>query len=109
MWVDPPYYFDGIVYPAYVKAFGHLFEKGDVEDSGLRTDTTTTAVVSSPGASGSTPDTQQSGAPVSGLVLMDALKMSADDLLDWACRELAGYVEQRVPLLGSAQVPDDTT
>jgi nicotinamide/nicotinate riboside kinase len=31
LWVDPPNYFDDIVYPAYAESHGHLFTNGDVE------------------------------------------------------------------------------
>ncbi|KAH7096658.1 P-loop containing nucleoside triphosphate hydrolase protein [Auriculariales sp. MPI-PUGE-AT-0066] len=99
MWVDPPYYFDGIVYPAYVKAFGHLFENGDVESGNLKPDTTVTSAAGR-SSDGTHPESQTTGAPVPGLVLMDALKMSADDLLDWACRELVELFERRAPAPG---------
>jgi len=36
VWVDPPHYFDQIVYPAYVKAHEDIFEGGDVEKGELR-------------------------------------------------------------------------
>ena len=36
VWVDPPNYFDQIVYPAYVKAHEDIFERGDVEKGALR-------------------------------------------------------------------------
>lgn len=36
VWVDPPNYFDQIVYPAYVKAHGYLFEGGNVEEGTLQ-------------------------------------------------------------------------
>lgn len=31
VWVDPPNYFEQIVYPAYIKAHEGIFERGDVE------------------------------------------------------------------------------
>lgn len=30
-WVDPPGYFDKMVYPAYAKSHKHLFQDGNVE------------------------------------------------------------------------------
>ncbi|EJD51187.1 P-loop containing nucleoside triphosphate hydrolase protein [Auricularia subglabra TFB-10046 SS5] len=71
MWVDPPYYFDGIVYPAYVKAHQHLFAAGDVERGALL----------------------PAAAEAGRLVLFDALEMSADDLLEKACQVLLDHVE----------------
>jgi len=90
MWVDPPYYFDGIVYPAYVKAFGHLFEGGDVEHGDLQPSTTSATTSGS-----TTPDPSEAPANVTGLILMDALKISADELLEWSCRELMSHLEER--------------
>lgn len=31
VWVDPPGYFDKLVYPAYAKTHGYLFEEDNVE------------------------------------------------------------------------------
>ena len=31
VWEDPPFYFDEIVWPAYMEASSHMFENGDVE------------------------------------------------------------------------------
>jgi nicotinamide/nicotinate riboside kinase len=36
VWVDPPNYFEQIVYPAYVKAHEMIFEDGDVESGRVR-------------------------------------------------------------------------
>ncbi|GJJ06036.1 hypothetical protein Clacol_000223 [Clathrus columnatus] len=35
LWRDPPYYWEQIVYPAYVRAHQHLFTDGDVENGEL--------------------------------------------------------------------------
>ena len=35
-WVDPPGYFDDIVYPAYLEAHSHMFSNGDVESGSLK-------------------------------------------------------------------------
>lgn len=56
VWEDPPFYFDEIVWPAYVEAHGGLFS-GNVE-SGVPADA-------------SASDTERDGAPVDGLVLFD--------------------------------------
>ena len=34
-WVDPPGYFDNIVWPAYTKAHASFFTNADVQDGGL--------------------------------------------------------------------------
>ena len=57
VWEDPPFYFDEIVWPAYVEAHGRMFERGDVEHG---------ALVKT--ATDDTPD----GGPVKDLVLLEA-------------------------------------
>lgn len=34
--MDPPHYFERVVYPAYVEAHKHLFADGNVEDGELQ-------------------------------------------------------------------------
>lgn len=56
-WVDPPFYFDEIVWPAYTEAHAGLFTGGDVERGAL-----TDACAA---------DAERDGAPVANMVLFD--------------------------------------
>ena len=56
-WVDPPFYFDEIVWPAYTEAHACLFTGGDVERGAL-----TDACAA---------DAERDGAPVANMVLFD--------------------------------------
>lgn len=76
LWTDPPGYWENIVYPAYVKAHSHLFSSGNIETGSL--------------------------VPDSGIVLLEADRMSMAELLDATCRgvlELFGA--EAVDVVGS--------
>lgn len=45
VWVDPPQYFDKIVWPGYVKAHADIFDSGDVERGQLNDDWKTLKVI----------------------------------------------------------------
>lgn len=89
MWVDPPYYFPEIVYPAYIRAHAHLFENDDVEHGRLIEFSDDAAAV----AVGQT-QAPDYGAPVANLVLIDPLEMSVEELLARACTTILNYAMQ---------------
>jgi len=66
-WQDPPFYWDKLVYPAYVDAHAGLFENGDVENGALRAATPTEP----------------------SLVLVEGLY--AEDSVDTCCRTVLQY------------------
>lgn len=73
-WVDPPGYFDDMVWPGYVKTHGYLFENGDVnadlDDRVLRTTRIRT-------------------------IERKATVKSIGNLLQWALQEIEQYVNLR--------------
>jgi len=66
-WKDPPEYFEKLVYPAYVDAHRSMFTDGDVER-------------------GST--------LLPGLVVIDALQQSMDDVVTRCCEELVAVLRR---------------
>jgi len=66
-WKDPPGYFDQLVYPAYVDAHRHMFTNGDIDR----------------------------GSPLlPGLLLIEPLQMSMDDLVARCCEELVSVLRR---------------
>lgn len=79
VWEDPPFYFDEIVWPAYVEAHGRMFERGDVEHG---------ALVKT--ATDDTPD----GGPVKDLVLLEAESYTKEEACRIACQNILSFLYQ---------------
>jgi len=73
VWEDPPFYFDEIVWPAYVEAHRRMFEQGDVEHGALVKTTTNDA-----------PD----GGPVKDMVLLEAEGYTKEQACRSACEHI---------------------
>ncbi|GMK56775.1 hypothetical protein CspeluHIS016_0306150 [Cutaneotrichosporon spelunceum] len=54
VWMDPPGYFDNIVYPAYVKAHTAVFKDGDVEEGDVLASSGVVVIHPPPGEEGMT-------------------------------------------------------
>lgn len=84
MWQDPPGYFDDVVWPAYVLAHEQMFSGQDVERGDVvKVDK----------------DSNEQGAPISNLILLEADQMSLDELVERSCGEILQVIEdsQRRP------------
>lgn len=68
LWRDPPGYWEGIVYPAYVDAHKEVFENGDVEGGNL---------------------TEH----IDGLVLLDMLDTSMTEAVERCCEIIYGVAK----------------
>ncbi|EGN99590.1 hypothetical protein SERLA73DRAFT_179670 [Serpula lacrymans var. lacrymans S7.3] len=66
LWKDPPFYWDGIAYPAYVDAHQHIFENGDVEKGKLK-------------------------GTVDKLILLEGAQMSMSEIVERCLEELLAY------------------
>ncbi|WFD21164.1 hypothetical protein MCAP1_003424 [Malassezia caprae] len=77
VWEDPPFYFDEIVWPAYVEAHGHMFEQGDVEHGALVKTSTNDA-----------PD----GGPVKDMVLLEAEGYTKEQTCRSACEHILSFL-----------------
>jgi len=64
IWRDPPRYWEQIIYPAYVEAHSDLFEGGDIENG------------------------QPTGEKVKNLLLVQALEMEINDMVEQCCKIL---------------------
>ena len=78
VWEDPPFYFDEILWPAYLEAHRGMFTGGDVEHG-------------APAAGSSDRD----GGPVPHLVLLDGEKRRPEQLVDDACEAIYGFLQGR--------------
>lgn len=82
VWEDPPFYFDEIVWPAYVEAHGRMFERGDVEHGALIQPTTN-----------DTPD----GGPVKEMILLEAEGYSKEEANRHACKKILAFLYRPSP------------
>lgn len=78
VWEDPPFYFDEILWPAYLEAHRGMFTGGDVENGAP--------------AVGSN---DRDGGPVPHLVLLDGEKRKPEQLVDDACEAIYGFLQGR--------------
>lgn len=72
VWEDPPFYFDEIVWPAYLEAHARMFANSDVEKGALIPADTRTA----------------DGGPVPFLKVIEAEDRSTTDVVQEACDEI---------------------
>ena len=79
VWEDPPFYFDEIVWPAYLEAHARMFADGDVET----------------GAPISTETRTHDGGPVPRLEVIEAEDRSTTEVVQDACTAIYHYGWQR--------------
>lgn len=72
VWVDPPFYFDEIVWPAYLEAHARMFANGDVEK----------------GAPIETTSRDSDGGPVPHLTLIEAEDWGTEAVVQDACNAI---------------------
>lgn len=75
VWEDPPYYFDEIVWPAYLEAHARMFADGDVEK----------------GTPIPTPTRTHDGGPVPRLEVVEAENRSTTEVVQDACAAIYRY------------------
>jgi len=89
LWRDPPHYWEDIVWPAYVQASAGLFVNGDVENgaaaSAPQVESTAEGEWQGEGETGG-------ARPVKDLLLVEALKMSMDEMVDRVCEVLVQQI-----------------
>lgn len=71
VWEDPPFYFDEIVWPAYLEAHAKMFENSDVEHGALLP---------------TSDENNTDGGPVKDLVLIEAEALQKEGVTDQACQ-----------------------
>lgn len=106
-WVDPPGYWDDIVWPAYLKAHRDIFQNGDVShgdaipvdgtrnddrQTRLSNDTTSknwkTNQVEGTAPAEQPPSTNECGKPVPGLIVMPSSEITLEELFEASCRNI---------------------
>lgn len=107
LWIDPPNYWDDVVWPAYLKAHRNIFTNGDIsrgepvahpaaENGHIINGAIQEGCLESGNGRADKEVLPHYGGPVSNLVVLPVEGMSMTALVVEACRHLTTYIGGRI-------------